>query len=91
MYLLFCQLSGLFLNQFWISKDFLRKVIKRRENNKGFYPPVFRNSLESWQKSEYPLCKIIASQKNVPGLRFRNEPLKKGHLQINLGKRGKPD
>ena len=27
---------------------------------------LFRNSLESRQKSEYPFCKIIASQNNLP-------------------------
>jgi hypothetical protein len=31
-------------------------------------PFLFRNSLESWQKSEYPLYKIIASQNNLPGI-----------------------
>ena len=46
------------------SRDILGKYINRKE--KGSYQPLFRNSVESWQKSEYPLCKIIVSQNNLP-------------------------
>ena len=46
------------------SCDFLGKVIERIE--RSFYPPLFRNSLESWQKREYPLSKVIAFQKHLP-------------------------
>ena len=55
MYQLFCLLSELFL--FLVVESFLRKDIKRKEM--GFYPPLFRNSLEKWQKSEYPLIKSL--------------------------------
>ena len=51
-YPLFCQL-------------FMKGDQKERKEN-GFYPPLFRNSLESCQKSEYSLCKIIVSQKKFP-------------------------
>ena len=43
-YPLFCQLSGLFL-KICSSRDFLGKVIERKE--KGFYLPLFSNSLGS--------------------------------------------
>ena len=46
---------------FVVVVDFFKKVIKRKE--KGFYSPFFRSCLKIWQKSEYPVCKIIASQK----------------------------
>ena len=51
---------------FCSSRDFLGKGKKR----KGFLPPLYRNSLETWQRS--PLCKIIASWKNltVPSLLY---------------------
>jgi hypothetical protein len=41
-----------------------QKKVSTKE--KGFYPPLLRNCLESWQKSEHPLCKVIASQKDLP-------------------------
>jgi len=44
-----------------------RKDLKKSDQMKrSFYPLLFKNNQESWQKSEYPLCKIIASQKNLP-------------------------
>ena len=42
----------------------LRKNCKNQERD--FFPPFFWNSLQCWQKSEQPLCKIIARQKNLP-------------------------
>ena len=36
------------------------------DQEKGFYQNLVRNNLNSGQKSEYPLCKIIASQKYLP-------------------------
>ena len=47
------------------SEALFGKVIKRRE--KDFYPSLFRNSLESWQKKlKYLFCEIINSEKNLP-------------------------
>ena len=43
-----------------------RKIYQKKRKEMGFYPPIFKNSLESWKKIEYPLCKIIASQKYLP-------------------------
>ena len=65
-YPLFYQLSGLFLENVLQELRLFRKSDQKKINENGFYPPLFRNSLESWQKSEYPLCKIIASQKQLP-------------------------
>ena len=42
----------------------IKKKIKYTRVSK--YPPLFRNSLESWQKSEYALWKIIVFQKKLP-------------------------
>ncbi len=49
---------------FLVSRVFLVNLIKRKE--KCFYSSFFRNSLESLQKREYPLCKIVAFEKNLP-------------------------
>ena len=46
--------------------------LKRKE--KGFYIPLFINSLESWQKiNEHPLCKIITFQKKYLPVKKRIE------------------
>ena len=54
---------------FWtVPKKLFRKSgQKKKKKEKGFFSTLLRNSLESWQISEYPLCKIIASQKNLGG------------------------
>jgi hypothetical protein len=50
---------------FAVVETILEKVIKS-EKKRVSYPPFLRNSLESWQKSKYPLCKIITFQKDLP-------------------------
>jgi len=49
---------------FAVVETFLEKVIKS-EKKRVSYPPFLRNSLESWQKSKYALCKIITLQKKI--------------------------
>ena len=63
------------------SIQLFRKSYQKKRKEMGFYPPIFRNSLESWEKIEYPLSLKLLLLKNICLQPFQLSP----KLQVLLG------